>query len=100
MSVWRMAGRLHRLTAVGWLTGNWLWWAAAGALCLALCRRPLGALCRLTVRSGLGLVFLWLFQGVGALIGIHLGVNLFNSLVLGALGAPGFALLLLTQCIV
>ena len=80
------------------MTG-WGWWAAAGtaAVLLVLFRRPLGVLCRLAVRSGLGLVFLWLFQGLGGLLGVRLGVNLFNSLILGALGAPGFALLLLVQ---
>ena len=77
----------------------WGWWAAAGAavLALALFRRPLGALCRLAVRSGLGVVFLWLFQGLGNLLGIHLGINLLNGLILGALGLPGFGLLLLFQ---
>ena len=64
---------------------------------LGLCRRPLGALCRLAVRSGLGLVFLWLFRGIGALLGVQLGVNLFNGLILGVLGLPGFALLLMAQ---
>lgn len=80
------------------MTG-WGWWAAAGAavLTLILFRRPLETLCRLAVRSGLGLVFLWLFRGLGGLLGMHLGVNLFNSLILGALGMPGFALLLLVQ---
>ena len=34
---------------------------------------------------------------VGAVLGVTLGVNLLNGLVLGALGPPGFALLLLTQ---
>ena len=77
---------------------GWLLAAAGGLLlALALCRRPLAALCRLAVRSGLGMVFLWLFQGVGALLGVQLGVNLLNGLVLGALGPPGFALLLLAQ---
>lgn len=78
---------------------GWMWWAAGGALAAALilCRRPLAALCRLVVRSGVGLVFLWLFQGIGALLGVQLGVNLLNGLVLGALGLPGFALLLLAQ---
>ena len=77
---------------------GWGWWAAAAAvIALALCRRPLGALCRLAVRSGLGLVFLWLFRGLGGLLGVQLGVNLLNSLVLGALGVPGFALLLMAQ---
>lgn len=78
---------------------GWFWWAAAGALMLvlALCRRPLAALCRLAVRSGLGLVFLWLFQSLGLSLGVQLGVNLLNGLVLGVLGAPGFALLLMAQ---
>ena len=75
------------------------WWAAAGTavLALALFRRPLGALCRLIIRSGLGLVFLWLFQELGGLLGIRLGINLLNGLILGALGLPGFALLVLSQ---
>lgn len=77
---------------------GWIWWAAGGlVLALALGRRPLGALCRLVVRSGIGLVFLWLFQGLGTLLGVTLGVNLLNGLVLGALGLPGLGLLLLTQ---
>lgn len=81
------------------ILSGWGWLAAAGAavMVLALFRRPLGALCRLTIRSGLGLVFLWLFQEVGGLLGIHLGVNLLNSLILGALGLPGFALLVMSQ---
>lgn len=74
--------------------------AAVAVLALALLRRPLGALGRLLARSGVGLLFLWMFQGVGGLLGIQVGVNLVNSLVLGLLGAPGFALLLLSQWIV
>ena len=81
---------------------GWIWWAAAGAavLVLALCRRPLTALCRFAVRSGLGMVFLWLFQGVGGILGVTLGVNLLNGLILGLLGIPGFALLLMAQWVV
>ena len=32
---------------------------------------------------------------LGGVLGIHLGVNLVNALVLGVLGVPGFGLLLL-----
>lgn len=71
--------------------------AVAAVLIFALLRRPLGALGRLLARSGAGLLFLWLFQGIGDLIGIRLGINLANSLVLGLLGVPGFGLLLLSQ---
>ena len=76
-----------------------LWGGALAVLVLAafLFRRPLSALLGLLLRSGVGLVFLWLFQGVGGLLGVRLGVNLLNGLVLGLLGTPGFALLLMAQ---
>ncbi len=76
-----------------------LWGGALTALLLAvlLFHRPLSALLKLLARSGVGLVFLWLFQGVSGLLGVQLGVNLLNGLVLGLLGAPGFALLLMAQ---
>lgn len=74
--------------------------AAAVILLLFLLRRPLGRLGRLLARSGLWLAFLWLIRGVAPLVGVNLGVNLFNALVLGALGVPGLALLMMTQWIV
>jgi len=64
---------------------------------MILLRRPLGRLGRLALRSGVGLAFLWLIKGVGPLVGVNLGGNLFNAVVLGVLGAPGFALLMMTQ---
>ena len=45
----------------------------------------------------MGLAVLALFSQVGHLIGVSLGVNLVNALVLGLLGIPGFGLLLLLQ---
>ena len=75
-------------------------WLAAGGLGLALVillRKPLAALWRLVFRSGVGLCCLWLFNQVGGLIGVHLGVNLISGLVLGVLGIPGFGLLLLVR---
>lgn len=76
-----------------------LWGGALAVLLLAaiLFRRPLSALLGLLARSGAGLIFLWLFRGVSGLLGVELGVNLLNALVLGLLGAPGFALLLMAQ---
>lgn len=75
-------------------------WVAVGTLvffALVLLHRPLGRLIRLLVRSSLGLGVLALFSQVGHLIGVSLGVNWVNALVLGALGVPGFGLLLLLQ---
>ena len=64
---------------------------------LIVFRRLLGRVGRLAARSGLWLGFLWLFKIVSPLIGVSLGVNLFNAVVLGVLGVPGLALLMMTQ---
>ncbi len=77
----------------------WLW-SAVGAFALVLLillRRPLAVLWKLLLRSGVGLCALWLFDQVGALIGVTVGVNLTGALILGVLGAPGLGLLLMTQ---
>ena len=62
---------------------------------MAALGKPIKSLLRLLGRTGVGLAVLWLFGKVGGLIGVTLGVNLFNALVLGVLGAPGFGLLLM-----
>ena len=41
-----------------------------------------------------------MFQSLGSWMGAQLGVNLFNALVLGVLGVPGFAFLLMAQWLV
>lgn len=79
---------------------GYLAWCLAGLLlCAALLvlRRPAARLLRLTLRSSVGLAALALFSQIGQLIGVHLGVNLVNALVLGLLGLPGFGLLLMLQ---
>ena len=75
-------------------------WCLAGlVLCavLLLLRRPAAWLLRLALRSSVWLAVLALFSQVGRLVGISLGVNLVNALVLGVLGVPGFGLLLMLQ---
>ena len=62
---------------------------------LVLLRRPLRKLLALLGRSALGLAVLAVFSRVGPLIGVTLGVNPLNALVLGLLGVPGFGLLLM-----
>lgn len=73
----------------------WLLGSLGVVMALALLRRPLGSLLRLAGRTGIGLGFLALFAPIGQLLGAGLGVNLFNALVLGVLGVPGFGLLML-----
>lgn len=45
----------------------------------------------------MGLAVLALFSQVSPLIGVSLGVNPVNALVLGSWGPPGFGLLLMLQ---
>lgn len=78
------------LNALPWMVGGLIL-----VLLLAALRRPLAWLARLAARTAAGLAALWALNGVGGLVGLHLGLNLVNALVLGVLGAPGLGLLLL-----
>ena len=81
------------------LPGYMAWCLAGLLLCVALLllRRPAARLIRLALRSSVGLAALALFSQVGHLVGVKLGVHLINALILGALGIPGFGLLLMLQ---
>lgn len=72
---------------------------AVGAVILlfaiGVLRRPLRGLLRLLARTAAGLAGLFAFSQVGGLIGVTLGVNLVNALVVALLGVPGFGLLLM-----
>lgn len=75
-------------------------WLAGLSLVLAVLvvlHRPLGRLWRLALRSAGGLAALAVLRSIGPLLGVTLGVNWLNALVLGVLGAPGFGLLLMLQ---
>ena len=74
----------------GW---SWAWLLVPVALILL--RRPLRWLLRLLGRMAVGLAGLFAFSQVGGLIGVTLGVNLVNALVVALLGVPGFGLLLM-----
>mgnify|MGYP000056594517 CR=1 FL=1 len=76
----------------GSLAGAW-GVAVMVAAALLLLPRPLGRLLRLAVRSSVGLAALALLNQIG----LGLGVNLVNALILGVLGVPGLGLLLMLQ---
>ena len=78
------------LNALPWIVGGLIL-----ALALAVLRRPLNALLRLVLRTGAGLGVLYALSLTGGVLGLRLGVNLANALVLGLLGAPGFGLLVM-----
>ena len=75
----------------------WMGLALGGLVLLVALAGPLRRLGRLLMRFGVGLAVLWGLQSVGPGLGISLGFNALNALVLGVLGAPGFGLLLLAQ---
>ena len=75
----------------------WLAGSLGIIVALALLKKPLSAFFKLVGRTGVGLAFLTLFAPIGHALGAGLGVNLFNAAVLGALGVPGFGLLLMLR---
>ena len=64
---------------------------------LRVFRTPLRLAARLLVNTLLGFAALWAVGLTSGLTGITLGLNLWNALVIGVLGLPGFVLLLLVQ---
>ncbi len=64
-----------------------------GLLMIPACRAGLGRLLKLAGRTLAALGGLAALKAVGGAVGLGLGVNLFNALTVGVLGAPGLALL-------
>ena len=72
----------------------------AAFLLIALIRvfqAPLRLALKLLVNTLLGFLALWAVNLTAGVTGITLGLNLWNALVIGVLGLPGFVLLILTQ---
>ena len=71
--------------------------ALLAALSLKVLTAPLRMVGRVLLNMLLGLGALLLVNTITPLTGVHLGLNLTNSLVVGVLGLPGLGLLLLLQ---
>lgn len=72
----------------------------AGFFLIALLRifsTPLRLAMKLLINTLLGFLALWAVNLTAAVTGVSLGINLWNALVIGVLGLPGFVLLLLVQ---
>jgi len=72
----------------------------AGFFLIALLRvfsAPLKLAVKLLINTLLGFFALWVVNFTAGVTGVALGVNLWNALVIGVLGLPGFVLLLLLQ---
>lgn len=64
---------------------------------LRVFRTPLKLALKLLLNTLLGFLALWLVNLTSSFTGITLGINIWNSLLIGVLGLPGFILLLLAQ---
>ena len=72
----------------------------ASLLFLIMLRKVLVKAVKLLLRTAAGAGVLALLAQTGGALGVQLGVNLCNALVLGVLGAPGFGLLLMLNWLV
>ena len=52
---------------------------------------------KLLLRSAIGFAALFVFNAAGSGFGLSVGLNIINAGVVGLLGLPGFALLLVLQ---
>lgn len=64
---------------------------------LYLIRTPLKIVFRLLLNTALGFLALYILNLTTSFTGLSLGLNLWNALIIGVLGVPGFFLLLLLQ---
>lgn len=62
-----------------------------------LFRRPLGCLFRLLINTVGGFLTLLLLNFLGGFIGISLGLNWINAIIVGIFGLPGVGFLLILQ---
>ena len=72
----------------------------AGFFLIALLRvfqAPLKVAVKLLANTLLGFLALWVVNLTSGITGLTLGMNLWNALVIGVLGLPGFGLLLLVH---
>jgi len=73
--------------------------AAVGLLLLALAilKFPIKIIFKLIINTVIGFVALLLLNYAGGFIGVSITVNWINALIVGVLGVPGVALILLLQ---
>lgn len=69
------------------------------AALIRIFKTPLRVAFKLLLNTLLGFLALYLVGVTAPYTGIQLGMNLWNALVVGVLGLPGFVLLLLVQWI-
>ena len=66
-------------------------------LILKLLTAPIRFAAKMLINALVGFLVLFLLNFVGGIVGLSLGINWFNALIVGIFGAPGVVLLLLLK---
>ena len=66
-------------------------------LTFLLLKKPIAWIFKLIIHAVMGYIALFIFNFVGAWVGLSLGLNWLNAIVTGVLGIPGVILLLLIK---
>ena len=66
-------------------------------LVIKIFTKPIKWILKLLINTVIGFVALIVINAVGSLIGVSIGINWINALVVGILGMPGVGLLLVLQ---
>ena len=74
--------------------------ALAVLLVFKLFSLPIRLIFRFLLNTAAGFILLLLFNYIGMYLGLTLGINILNALVIGILGLPGLALLLVLKWLV
>lgn len=59
--------------------------------------KPIKFVFRIALNVAFGGVMLWCINFVGGILGVKLGLNLFNAIVAGYMGVPGVVLLFIIK---
>lgn len=71
--------------------------AVLALIILTIFRKPIKILLKLIINTVIGFAALFAINYLGAFIGIAIGINWINAIIVGLLGVPGVALILLLQ---
>ena len=58
---------------------------------------PVKKIFKLVINTGLGALAIFIINTIGTSFGFHIGLNIINALIVGILGIPGAALLILLK---
>ncbi|MGX8698814.1 MAG: pro-sigmaK processing inhibitor BofA family protein [bacterium] len=86
------AEKLQELTLMDNI-GSGVILVAVIVLAVFILTKPLRKLVKLGINTALGYVTLAVVNYLGSFIGVQIGVNLLNAIIVGILGVPGVAVL-------